>query len=266
LRGQALSGGVAARSDHGALVIDGPINGASFRAYVEQFLVPTLSRDDVVILDNLGSHKSQAVRRLIRAAGAKLFFLPRYSPDLNPIEQVFAKLKTLLRKADPRITEDTWHRIGSLLDHFTAPQCRKLPRQCRLRFNLKQSRSNVPPSRLSRSQATARLITFKRAVSNQSRLIASWPSPALGSRERALLRIGARVAPAPGVSLPGAGGAALAGACQLDRERHVGDRYLHREWQEPGVVRHPDVDRARRIVRIAIVAGLALEASDWRQG
>jgi transposase len=79
-------------------VIDGPINGTSFRAYIEQFLVPTLSPGDVVVMDNLGSHKSQAVRRLIRAAGAKLFFLPRYSPDLNPIEQVFAKLKTLLRK------------------------------------------------------------------------------------------------------------------------------------------------------------------------
>jgi transposase len=104
-------------------VLDGPINGASFRAYVEQFLVPTLSRGDVVIMDNLGSHKGQAVRRAIRAAGAKLFFLPRYSPDLNPIEQVFAKLKTLLRKADPRTTEATWRQIGSLLDHFTAEEC-----------------------------------------------------------------------------------------------------------------------------------------------
>jgi len=80
-------------------VIDGPINGTSFRAYVEQFLVPTLSSGDVVVMDNLGSHKGKAARRLIRAAGAKLFFLPRYSPDLNPIEQVFAKLKTMLRKA-----------------------------------------------------------------------------------------------------------------------------------------------------------------------
>jgi transposase len=104
-------------------VIDGPINGVSFRAYVEQFLVPTLRRGDVVIMDNLGSHKGQAVRRLIRAAGAKLFFLPRYSPDLNPIEQVFSKLKTLLRKADPRTTENTWRQIGSLLDRFTAEEC-----------------------------------------------------------------------------------------------------------------------------------------------
>ena len=120
-------------------VIDGPINGASFRAYVEQFLVPTLNRGDIVIMDNLGSHKGQAVRRLIRAAGAKLFFLPRYSPDLNPIEQVFAKLKTLLRKADPRTIEDTWRRIGSLLDSLHRRGMRKLPRQRRLRFNLKRS-------------------------------------------------------------------------------------------------------------------------------
>jgi transposase len=104
-------------------VIDGPINGVSFRAYVEQFLLPTLGAGDIVIMDNLGSHKSQAVRELIRAAGAKLFFLPRYSPDLNPIEQVFSKLKTLLRKTDPRTIEATWKRIGSLLDHFSPQEC-----------------------------------------------------------------------------------------------------------------------------------------------
>jgi transposase len=104
-------------------VIDGPINGTSFRAYVEQFLVPTLEPGDIVIMDNLGSHKGQAIRSLIRAAGAKLFFLPRYSPDLNPIEQVFAKLKTLLRKTDPRTIEQTWKHIGSLLDRFTPKEC-----------------------------------------------------------------------------------------------------------------------------------------------
>src|SRR5947209_10540280 len=104
-------------------VIDGPINGTSFRAYVEQFLVPTLSRGDVVIMDNLGSHKGQAVRRAIRAAGAKLFFLPPYSPDLNPIEQVFAKLKTLLRKAAARTVEATWKCIGALLGCFTQQEC-----------------------------------------------------------------------------------------------------------------------------------------------
>jgi transposase len=104
-------------------VIDGPINGRSFLAYVEQILAPTLSPGDIVVLDNLGSHKGQAVRRAIRAAGAKLFFLPPYSPDLNPIEQVFAKLKALLRKADERSIEATWRRIGTLLDRFTPTEC-----------------------------------------------------------------------------------------------------------------------------------------------
>ena len=106
-------------------VIDGPINGRSFLAYVEQFLVPTLTPGDIVIMDNLGSHKGQAVRKAIRAAGAKLFFLPPYSPDLNPIEQVFAKLKTLLRKADERTVEATWQRIGSLLSRFSPTECAK---------------------------------------------------------------------------------------------------------------------------------------------
>jgi len=105
-------------------VIDGPIDAQSFLAYVEQLLVPTLHPGDIVILDNLGSHKGPAVRRAIRAAGAKLFFLPPYSPDLNPIEQVFAKLKTLLRKAGERTVEATWQRIGQLLDAFTPNECR----------------------------------------------------------------------------------------------------------------------------------------------
>ena len=104
-------------------VIDGPINGASFRAYVEQVLVPTLNRGDVVVMDNLGSHKGRAVRRAIRAAGAKLFFLPAYSPDLNPIEQVFAKMKALLRKADARTVDDTWRQIGAILALFTPAEC-----------------------------------------------------------------------------------------------------------------------------------------------
>ena len=104
-------------------VIDGPINGESFLAYVEQLLVPTLARGDIVIMDNLGSHKGKAVRRAIRAAGARLFFLPQYSPDLNPIEQVFAKLKTLLRKAGERTIEATWRRIGNLIDSFSPQEC-----------------------------------------------------------------------------------------------------------------------------------------------
>jgi len=104
-------------------VFDGPINGRSFLAYVEQCLVPILSPADIVIIDNLGSHKGKAVRRAIRKTGAKLFFLPAYSPDLNPIEQVFAKLKTLLRKAAERTVEATWRRIGQLLDRFTPDEC-----------------------------------------------------------------------------------------------------------------------------------------------
>ena len=104
-------------------VIDGPVNGLSFLAYVEQLLVPTLAPGDIVIMDNLGSHKGQLVRGAIRAVGAKLFFLPPYSPDLNPIEQVFAKLKTLLRKAAERSITATWQRIGQLLDPFTPQEC-----------------------------------------------------------------------------------------------------------------------------------------------
>lgn len=104
-------------------VIDGPINGDCFLAYVEQCLIPTLAPGDVVVMDNLGSHKRQAVRTAIRAAGAKLFFLPPYSPDLNPIEQVFAKLKHLLRKAQERTVEATWKRIGALLREFKSSEC-----------------------------------------------------------------------------------------------------------------------------------------------
>jgi len=104
-------------------VIDGPINGRSFLAYVEQLLAPTLSPGDIVIMDNLGSHKGLAIRQAIRAVGARLFFLPPYSPDLNPIEQVFAKLKTLLRKAEERSIEATWRRIGYLLTKFSPAEC-----------------------------------------------------------------------------------------------------------------------------------------------
>ncbi len=105
------------------LVLDGPINGESFTAWAVQFLVPTLSPGDVVIIDNLGCRKGQAVRRAIRTAGAKLLFLPPYSPDFNPIEQVFAKLKTLLRKAAERSVEQTLRRIGTLLDAFPPDEC-----------------------------------------------------------------------------------------------------------------------------------------------
>ena len=105
-------------------VLDGPINGQKFAAWVEQALVPTLSQGDVVIMDNLGSHKGKAVRQAVRAAGAKLFFLPPYSPDLNPIEQVFAKLKTLLRKAAERTVEVSCCRFGGHHLKLTAPAFR----------------------------------------------------------------------------------------------------------------------------------------------
>lgn len=122
---QTLTFIAALRSDQitAPCVFDGPINGESFRAYVEQVLVPTLRPGDVVIMDNLGSHKSRAVRDAIRSVGAHLLFLPPYSPDLNPIEQVFAKLKALLRKARRRTVEATWRRIGELLSHVAPHEC-----------------------------------------------------------------------------------------------------------------------------------------------
>jgi len=104
-------------------LFDGPINGEAFLAYVEGFLVPTLSPGDVVIMDNLGSHRGKAVRRAIRNAGARLLFLPKYSPDLNPIEQVFSKLKHLLRKAQARSYEALLEAAGSVLDAFPPDEC-----------------------------------------------------------------------------------------------------------------------------------------------
>ena len=104
-------------------LFDGPINGERFHAYVEQFLVPTLKPGDVVILDNLGSHKGKAVRRTIRNVGARLVFLPKYSPDLNPIEQVFAKFKTLLRKAEARSYEAISDACGKILAQYPPAEC-----------------------------------------------------------------------------------------------------------------------------------------------
>ena len=100
-------------------VVDRPMNGVIFRTYVERALAPTLKPGDIVILDNLRSHKGNEARRLIEARGACLLFLPPYSPDLNPIELAFAKLKALLRKAGERSVEDIWTRIGELLDAVT---------------------------------------------------------------------------------------------------------------------------------------------------
>jgi transposase len=105
-------------------VFDGPIDGECFRAYVEQQLVPVLRPGDIVIMDNLGSHKSAALRQLIRHAGARLWYLPPYSPDLNPIEQAFAKIKHWMRSAQARSVEDTWRRVGSLVATIAPDECR----------------------------------------------------------------------------------------------------------------------------------------------
>ena len=104
-------------------VFDGPINGQCFRAYIEQQLVPILKPDDIVIMDNLGSHKSAAVRKVIKAAGARLWFLPPYSPDLNPIEQTFAKIKHWMRVAQKRTTDETWRHIGALVQTIQPSEC-----------------------------------------------------------------------------------------------------------------------------------------------
>ena len=104
-------------------VFDGPINGRSFRAYVEQILVPTLRPGDIVVMDNLGSHKSRAVRQAITATGARLWFLPPYSPDLNPIEQCFSKIKHWMRHAQKRTIDDAWKQVGSLCSTITPTEC-----------------------------------------------------------------------------------------------------------------------------------------------
>lgn len=115
--GLRLSGIVA------PMVLDGPINRLSFEAYVDQVLVPELRPGDIVVMDNLASHKSPAVRAAIEAAGAELRFLPPYSPDFNPIENAFSKLKALLRKAAERTVDGLWNAIGTLIDRFTPTEC-----------------------------------------------------------------------------------------------------------------------------------------------
>ena len=106
------------------LVLDGPMNGLAFLAYVEQFLAPVLRPGDIVVMDNLGAHKVAGVEDAVRATGASLLYLPPYSPDLNPIEQAFAKLKALLRGAAARTKEALWTTIGQLLSRFTPTECR----------------------------------------------------------------------------------------------------------------------------------------------
>jgi transposase len=112
------------------LVLDGPMNGESFLAYVTQFLVPTLRPGDLVLMDNLSCHKQAGVQEAIRQAEAHVLYLPPYSPDLNPIEKLFAKWKTLLRKHGERTTAALWTRIGKLLDEFTPAECCNDFRSC----------------------------------------------------------------------------------------------------------------------------------------
>jgi transposase len=108
------------------MLIDGPMNGDAFLAYVRQVLAPTLRQGDVVIMDNLGCHKSPKVREAIEAAGARLLFLPPYSPDFNPIEFAFSKLKSLLRAAAARTRDALWTAVGLVLDAVTPSECRNL--------------------------------------------------------------------------------------------------------------------------------------------
>ena len=112
------------------LVLDGPMTGEAFRAYVEQMLAPALQPGDVVVMDNLAAHKVAGVREAVRAAGASVLYLPPYSPDLNPIEQLFAKLKALLRKAATRTKDAVWTTIGDLIEAFTPNECRNYLANC----------------------------------------------------------------------------------------------------------------------------------------
>jgi transposase len=119
------AGGMAA-----PLALEGALSGAAFVAYVEQVLVPELRPGDVVVMDNLGSHKVAGVRRAIEGAGCRLLYLPAYSPDLNPIEQAFAKLKALLRQAAERTADGLWAALGRLLDRFGPEECHNYFRHC----------------------------------------------------------------------------------------------------------------------------------------
>lgn len=105
------------------MVLDGPINGIAFQAYVDQVLAPELRPGDIVVMDNLGSHKGAGVRAAIEAAGATLLYLPPYSPEFNPIENAFAKLKAMLRKAAARTVEGLWNAIGRIIGTFTPAEC-----------------------------------------------------------------------------------------------------------------------------------------------
>jgi transposase len=115
--------GLTLRGMVAPFVLDGPINRTAFETYVEKVLVPELRPGDIVVMDNLSSHKGPNVRHLVASAGARLLFLPPYSPDFNPIENAFAKLKALLRKAAERTVAGLWAAIGRIVDTFTPAEC-----------------------------------------------------------------------------------------------------------------------------------------------
>ena len=158
-------------------LIDGPINGHSFLTYIEQVLAPTLQAGDIVVMDNLGSHKGKAVRRALRAVGAKLFFLPKYSPDLNPIEMFFAKLKHWLRKAARRTPDAIYHAIARILPDVS-PRMRKLLRSRKLRqtsthhaltqlfIELRASARGSTPRRIRPKRGLSRSMVIHKAVAS----------------------------------------------------------------------------------------------------
>jgi transposase len=129
-RTTTLVAGLRASGIIAPFVLDGPMTGEAFHAYVTQVLVPALEPGDAVVMDNLSAHKVAGVEKAIRAAGASVLYLPSYSPDLNPIEQVFAKLKALLRKAAARTRDALWDTIGALLDAFSPNECRNYLAHC----------------------------------------------------------------------------------------------------------------------------------------
>lgn len=120
--------GLTSRGFIAPFVLDGPMNGRAFLAYTQQFLAPALRDGDILVMDNLAAHKTVGVREAVAAQGASVLYLPPYSPDLNPIEMAFAKLKALLRAAEPRSKDALWRTIGALLDHFSPLQCRNMLR------------------------------------------------------------------------------------------------------------------------------------------
>ena len=137
LENSYICGGPSLNQVTAPCVFNGPINGECFLAYVEQNLLPCLRTGDIVIMDNLGSHKADAIRTAIRSVGARLLFLPPYSPDLNPIEQVFSKLKHTLRKHMGRTVEAVEHAIAQALPEITQTECKNYIVKCRICFSLR---------------------------------------------------------------------------------------------------------------------------------